>query len=147
MGDFKTWLESNDSQRISSVEEAKAASQSSGLSTEGIEFNVIQKALDSRMPITYETNFPVVGLGGVPAGDKGKLIQMLGAFAQRMGVDPPESLEDAQSLKIRDPKFREMTPPIIVFKRGGKVNVVDGVSRVTAAKLLRVWEIRAFVIG
>ena len=40
-----------------------------------------------------------------------------------------------------------MTPPIIVIKRDGKVVVKDGVSRVTAAKLLKIWEVRAFVIG
>ena len=83
MGDFKTWLESADSRRITSVEEAQSLSSSTALDTSGIEFNLIEQALARKLPVTYENVFPLAGLAPTPAaGDMGKLLQMLGAFAQ-----------------------------------------------------------------
>ncbi len=146
MGDFKTWLESLQTRRVSSIEEAKSLSQSSGLDTAGIEFNILEKAFARNLPVNYEDTFPLISIGNVSSGDKDDILQMMGAFAQKMGLDAPDTLQQAQSLKIRGPDFRRMTPPIIVQKKGG-ISVLDGVSRVNAAKLLRVWELRAFVIG
>jgi len=146
MGEFRTWFESLQTRPVQSVDEAKALSQSSGLDTAGIEFNLIEDALARRLPVAYEDSFPLVSLGDVPAGDKSKLLKMMGAFAQKMGVDAPDTLQQAQSLKIRGPDFKKMTPPIIVQKHG-RVEIADGVSRVNAAKMLRIWNLRAFVIG
>lgn len=147
MGDFKVWIESVQSRQVSSVEEAKALSKSSGMDTAGIEFNVIEQALSRRMPVSYEEAFSLSSLDEIPAGDKSKMLQMMGAFAQKMGVESPDTLEQAQTLKIRSPDFGKMTPPVIVQKSRNGVRIVDGISRVNAAILLRVWELRAFVIG
>ncbi len=147
MGDFKIWLEATESQRISSVQQAQALSKSVGLDASGVEFDLIERALASRLPVLYDNTFPLASIAKTPPGDKNKLLQMLGAFAQKLGVEPPKSLDQAQALKLRGPDFRKMTPPIIVQKGAGGLKVLDGVSRTTAAKLLRVWELRAFVIG
>lgn len=145
MGEFRTWLESLQSRPVATIDEAQALSRSSGLDTRGIEFNLIADALEARVPVSYEDNFPLAGLGDVPAGDKNNLLQMMGAFAQKMGQDAPDTLQQAAALKIRGPDFKKMTPPIIVTRKGMRIE--DGVSRVNAAKLLRIWNLRAFVIG
>jgi hypothetical protein len=111
-----------------------------------MEFNLIADALEARVPVSYEESFPLVSLGDVPAGDKSNLLQMMGAFAQKMGQDAPDTLQQAAALKIRGPDFRKMTPPIIISRKGG-MQIEDGVSRVNAAKLLKIWSLRAFVIG
>jgi hypothetical protein len=145
MGEFKTWLESLQSRPVGSMDEAQRLSRSDGLETKGMEFNLIQTALERGVAVSYEDNFPLRNLGNVSAGDKSNLLQMMGAFANKMGIDPPATLQQAASLKIRDPEFKKMTPPIIINRNGMRVE--DGVSRVNAARLLKVGTIRAFVIG
>jgi len=140
MGEFRTWLESV--RQVDSIEEAQSLSRSSGLKTVGMRFDLINKALAHGRPISYDDSLPLASLEDV-RGNIEKVLQMMGAFAQKMGVDAPETLEQAKALQIRDPEFKKMTPPIIIHN--GKI--IDGVSRVTAAKLLRVGEVRAFVIG
>ena len=142
MGYFKTWLESTET-KVLSIDDAKKLSQASGLDVAGMEFDKIEDALAHDMPISYDDSFPLSGIEGT-RGDIPKVLRMMGAFAQRMGVDAPETLEDVRKLKIRDAEFKKMTPPVIVHKSG---EVIDGKSRVTAAKLLQIGEIRAFVIG
>lgn len=143
MGYFRTWLESVETQ-VASIEDARSLSQSSGLDVAGLEFDKIEEALAHKMPVSYNAAYPLSNVSKQTRGDIPTVLKMMGAFAQTMGVDAPESLEDARTLKIRDEEFKKMTPPIIVHKSG---EVIDGRSRVTAAKLLRVGEIRAFVIG
>lgn len=147
MGDFRTWLEAIESNRIASVDDARRLSSSSGLDSAGLDFDLIEKALSEQVPVIYDEAFQITHLGPLPAANKDKVLRMMGAFAQKLGVDAPDTLEQAQALKVRGPDFRRMTPPIIVQKTGGRILVADGVSRINAAKLLSVPQLRAFVIG
>lgn len=147
MGDFRLWIESIEYRPVRSVNDAKALSKSSGLDTEGIEFNTIEQALAAGHKVTYQEMFPLIGVKKTTNGDKNKVLQMMGAFAQSLGREAPDTLEQAQALAVRGPDFRKMTPPIILINTGKGIQIVDGVSRVTAARLLRVGELRAFVIN
>lgn len=144
MGYFRTWLEGSESRQVNSVEEAQALSQATGLDTAGIEFDKIESALAQHTPVVYNGSFPLMSISRGTRGNIPRVLNMMGALAQKMGIDPPKTLEEARSLKIRGEEFKKMTPPIIIDQSG---EVIDGRSRVTAAKLLRVGELRAFVIG
>lgn len=145
MGDFRLWLESLEYRPIRSVEEAKSLSKSTGLDTAGIEFNVIEKAIASGEEVTYQEMFPIASLPKPPA-DKANILQMTGAFAQALGREAPDTLAQARALAVRGPDFRKMTPPIILRSGEGGIQIIDGASRVNAARLLRIDELRAFVI-
>lgn len=146
MGDFRVWLESIEYRPVRSVAEAKALSKSSGLDTAGIEFGEIQQAIAAGNKVTYQEMFPLASLRGVPSVDKDNILQMMGAFAQALGREAPDTLAQSRALAVRGPDFRKMTPPIILKSGGGGIRIVDGASRVNAARLLRVEELRAFLI-
>jgi hypothetical protein len=146
MRDFKLWIEAIEYRPVRSIAEAKVLSRSSSLDTAGMDFGTIQKALAARREVTYQEMFPLASLANVPAGDKKKTLEMMGAFAQMLGREAPDTLEQSQALAVRGPDFRKMTPPIIVYSDDSGIRVMDGVSRVNAARLLKVSELRAFVI-
>lgn len=152
MGDFTRWLLAEENQEyvtVTDVGHAKTLSQSDGLDPDDIHFDRIDSGLRDGKQVWYVEQFPLAYLNRRNQGwERGHVLKMLGVLAQKTNQKQPASLEEAQNMKLREPEFRRMVPPVIIsYLPDESYHIEDGNHRVGAAIVLKFQNVRAFVIA
>ncbi len=152
MGEFRDWLLAEETEqyvKVKTVAHAQQLGKSTGLDGSEMRWDNIHSALEQGNNVWYVEQFPLSYLGRLnQVWDRGRVLKMLAVLAQKTNQNPPKSLEEAQNLKLREPQYRRMVPPVIVsYLPDESYHLADGNHRVGAAIVLKFQNIRAFVIA
>ncbi len=153
MGYFKEWLLAEEAgsgqmHAVATVQEATKLAQTTALDVDTQGLERVAKVLKGGGSVWYTDAFQISELGRNRQGwAADHVLGMFSRMAQKLGLNPPETLQDAQKLGIKQGDFNRMISPVIVsLMPDESYHIDDGNHRLGCAIVLKFPTVRAFVL-